>query len=359
MPRFFVALAHTDNISRWKNREATEKSRVTNINLFPGRLRENLLFSLSFDSTIHYNTLGLDLDPLGAVKGLLPHTSGPKRVFADCGAFQFRASAEPKLDGELLTAKLAWDHYQENHLSHAYPWQEILLCSPDHIVTATMTHEEAEVRFAYIKQHAGPFLELCKAEPRVTAVGVIHGRNNKERAEQYLMFKSLGYRYVALGGMVPYASNTSAALNIIAGIRDLSDAWVEEGSILDMCRRDGIKLHIFGLNSPDWVRWWHRLEIDSFDGSKLSTEGAGNGWYYIPKDGKGHGRQFPTSPTSASDLFHRFPVKKMQSQRWNWCPAPEIGHSLWDIKYRENSAQVGRKKVLVSGTNIMINGVET
>ena len=42
------------------------------------------------------------------------------------------------------------------------------------------------------------------------------------------------------------------------------------------------QLHVFGLNSPEWVRWWHRLQIDSFDGSKLSTEGAANGWYYVP-----------------------------------------------------------------------------
>ena len=31
---------------------------------------------------------------------------------------------------------------------------------------------------------------------------------------------------------------------------------------------------MFGLNSPDWYRWWKRLGVDSFDGSKLSQEGA-------------------------------------------------------------------------------------
>ena len=59
-----------------------------------------------------------------------------------------------------------------------------------------------------------------------------------------------------------------------------------QGHILARCRDDGIKLHVFGLNSPEWVRWWYRLGINSFDGSKLSTEGAANGWYYVANDGK-------------------------------------------------------------------------
>ena len=110
------------------------------------------------------------------------------------------------------------------------------------------------------------------------------------------MFKSIGYKYVALGGMVPYSTKQEQALDIIAGIKDVENPIIAKGSILARCRDDGIKLHVFGLNSPEWVRWWYRLGINSFDGSKLSTEGAANGWYYVANDGKGIGREM--NPTS-------------------------------------------------------------
>ena len=63
-PKFFVAIAHTDNVACFLDQWARDKKRVSNINLFPSSLRENLLFSMSFDSTIHYETMGNNLDPI-------------------------------------------------------------------------------------------------------------------------------------------------------------------------------------------------------------------------------------------------------------------------------------------------------
>ena len=96
-------------------------------------------------------------------------------------------------------------------------------------------------------------------------------------------------------------------LDIVAGIEDASHPEIERDSILGMCKLDGIRLHIFGLNSPEWARWWYRLGVDSFDGSKLSTEGAANGWYYVPFDGQGRGRDYPKRPTSVAELYERIP----------------------------------------------------
>ena len=197
-------------------------------------------------------------------------------------------------------------------------WSEILLCSPDHIITEDMDDEETQNRYEFIKENAAPFLEKSKSDARVFAVGVIHGRNIEERKKQYEMFKSMGYKYVALGGMVPYSTKQAQVLEIVAGIKDTEAPFINPESILGRCRKDGIKLHIFGLNSPEWVRWWHRLQVDSFDGSKLSTEGAANGWYYIPNDGKGKGRDMPLNPINVSQLYQRIAVKKMGATDWEW-----------------------------------------
>ena len=317
VPQFFVALAHTDTIAYFSNGDNPDRIRVSNLNIFPSEMKENLLFSMSFDSAIHYNTMQSDLDPVGDTRSL--SKSPPRRLFADCGAFQFRASKEPILDdGTRLDAEVAWDYYSTKHLNSDFKWEEVLLCSPDHIVTADMSDEETEYRFKFIEENAGPFLELSKQDERVIAIGVIHGRTNEERIEQYEMFKSIGYRYVALGGMVPYSSKHDIALQIVAGIEDSSEPEINPDSILGRCRNDGIKLHLFGLNSPEWCRWWYRLGIDSFDGSKLSTEGAANGWYWVAKDGKFSGRELPQQPSTVSELYHRIAVKKMGAEDWKW-----------------------------------------
>ena len=317
-PKFYVALAHTDNISCFTNLEGDDKNRVSIVNLFPSTLKENLLFSMSFDSEIHYRSMSSKLDPLGDIKELENNNTFPKRMFADCGAFQFRDLPRPMLDNIELNYEIAWDYYEKKHVKATHHWDEILLCSPDHIITQDMDDEQTKNRFDFIKENALPFLEKSKSDSRISAVGVVHGRDTKERIEQYEMFKSMGYEYVALGGMVPYSTKQIQVLEIVAGIKDIKKPLIEQKSILGRCRKDGIKLHIFGLNSPEWVRWWYRLQIDSFDGSKLSTEGAANGWYYILNDARGAGRYLPEKPVNIGEFYQRIAVKKMKSNEWIW-----------------------------------------
>ena len=359
MSRFFVALAHTDTIACYSTDNDELKVRISNLNLFPDALKENLLFSMSFDSKIHYESWTSNLDPSANSEDLEKEDALPKRMFADCGAFQFRELPRPLLGDVELDFNVAWDYYERKHVKAKHRWDEILLCSPDHIITPGMSDEDAASRFEFIKENAAPFLEKSKSDSRVFAVGVIHGRTIDERKQQYEMFKSLGYEYVALGGMVPYSTKQDQVLDIVAGIKDISNPIIEPDSILGRCRKDGIKLHVFGLNSPEWVRWWHRLQVDSFDGSKLSTEGAANGWYYVPNDGKGKGREMPEKPIKVGQLYHRIPVKKMAINSKNWYNKPRSGHSLWDIKYRDELNIKAYHDLLVCGKNVIVKGVQT
>ena len=169
-------------------------------------------------------------------------------MFADCGAFQFRHLEKPKLGDVDLDYNIAWNYYEKKHVNAPHQWSEILLCSPDHIVTEGMRDEQVAGRFEFIRKNASPFLEKCNAQSRVSAVGVIHGRTIEERQEQYKMFKSMGYKYVALGGMVPYSTKQEQVLDIIAGIKAVENPVIAKGSFLARCRADGIKLHVFGLN---------------------------------------------------------------------------------------------------------------
>ena len=317
-PIFYAALAHTDNLAYFTDAEGCKRERVSTLNLLPSTISENLLFSMSFDSDIHYDSQNHLLDPDAVNERLLESRASPRRLFADCVAFQYVDLETPMLDGVEVDANLAWKLYKERHIDINYKWDGILLCSPDHIVSKDMDDKSTKGRLEFTQNNAEPFLKLSKSIENVTAVGVIHGRNPKERLEQYEYFKKLGYEYVAFGGMVPHSTDLPKVLHIIAGIKDPENPLIDKSSILARCRKDGIKVHIFGLNSLDYVRWWHRLDIDSFDGSKLSTEGAANGWYYVPNDGKGLGRDYPTTPTNANDLFQRISVKRTDFVNWKW-----------------------------------------
>ena len=81
--------------------------------------------------------------------------------------------------------------------------------------------------------------------------------------------------------MVPYSTKQNQVLDIVAGIKDIENPIIESDSILGRCRKDGIKLHVFGLNSPEWVRWWYRLQLDSMTDQNYLQKGLQNGWYYI------------------------------------------------------------------------------
>ena len=318
-PKFYAALAHTDNMACF-NEWDEDSERISNIRFLPERIRDNLLFSLSFKSDIHYDCnehLG-DHRCSEILAKNLPWTK-PRRLFADCGAFQFRDMRIPRIgDGEVLDYSSAWEMYRNAHLGDREEyWEEILLCSPDHIVTEGMSDSDSKERLDYTTSNAPGFLEASSESRRVTPVAVIHGRTVEERKSQYDKFVSMGFDYVALGGMVPFAGKASKVLEIVCDTMDLEDPEVGEDSILARCRRDGVRLHVFGLNSPDWCRWWYRLGIESFDGSKLSTEGAANGWYWLAKDGE-YGRKTPDKPLKVSDLYHKLAVKKMGSENWEW-----------------------------------------
>ena len=231
-PIFFVAIAHTDNVACFTDEIGIGKERVSNINLFPERLRENLLFSMSFNPEIHYRTMFRKLDPIGDNRKLTTLARKPKRMFADCGAFQFRDMPIPTIKNTVLNYDVAWDYYQETHVMAKHDWDEIFLCSPDHIITSDMSDDDSASRFDFIEENAAPFLEKCKSDSRIYAVGVIHGRTIDERKKQYEMFKSLGYEYVAFGGMVPYSTKQNQVLDIVAGIKDIENPIIESESIL-------------------------------------------------------------------------------------------------------------------------------
>ena len=304
MTKFFPALAHTDSIGYF---DAEGNRKVMSVRpLLSEKFSSNFLISLSFDETIHYEKSG-DIGDHNSVIKLSEDII--ETVFVDCGAFHYFDESSPRFKrGGFVTSKSAFDEYMLRHVDKN-PKVKYLLCSPDHIIGNFMSDIEFEKRKHFIISSAKSFLKRVQGKSNITPIAVVHGRTKKERYNMAKELIEIGYEYLAFGGLVPVARNQAHVLEQIAGISDLNNPVIDPESAIGIAKKSDCKIHIFGLNSPEWYRWWRRMRITSFDGSKLSQEGAANGiiWKYEIKS---------MEPVSSKDLYTRMKIKDIKSRIW-------------------------------------------
>ena len=291
MTLFFPALASTDTIGTPVNGKRVSVSIRT---LIPEKMRQNFLTSLSFDESTHYESNGIE------------------QVFIDCGAFHYVNEKVPKFKkGGYVNARSAIQHYLHRHSKRKNAAKSYLVCSPDHIIPPDMNDEDSDNRTKWTIHVAKEFIQLCKEIPNFIPVGVVHGRNKNERLTMVEEYLNLGYRYIAFGGLVPIARKESLVLEQIAGITDATNPVIDRNSPLGIAIQNGCKTHMFGLNSPEWYRWWKRMGVTSFDGSKMSQEGAANGiiWSLNEFDEK-------SPPLTAKGLYTKTKIKNISERKW-------------------------------------------
>lgn len=291
MSLFFPALASTDTIGTSLN---GKRISVSIRSFIPPKMKNNFLTSLSFDETTHYQV------------------DGAEQVFIDCGAFHYVDEKVPKFKkGGYVNARSAIQHYIHRHSDRKNAAKSYLVCSPDHIIPPDMSDIDSKNRTKWTIHVAKEFIELCKEIPNFTPVGVVHGRNKNERLVMVEEYITLGYKYIAFGGLVPIARNESLVLEQIAGISDFTEPKIDKNSPLGLAMLNGCKTHMFGLNSPEWYRWWKRMGVTSFDGSKLSQEGAANGIIWSSNE-----FDIKSPPNSAKGLYTRTKIKNIGERNW-------------------------------------------
>jgi hypothetical protein len=303
MSTFFPALADTDKIGYL--RPDGMRREMSNRRLLPSSMAREFLTSLSFDEKIHYRTTNDDIDQNAQS---VPEMPSIDRVFVDCGAFHYVNEPVPifKKKG-YVTAMSTWEEYASRHLIHE-DINSFLLCSPDHIISPDAKDEVAKNRTEWTLFCAEEFLNFSDQDNRVTPVGVVHGRDTTERAQMTEALLDLGYEYIAFGGLVPLARYEKTVFKHLAGTDDPSTQGIASDSPLGLVKSAGAKSHAFGLNSPDWYRWWKRMNIESFDGSKLSQEGAASGIIWQEKEVHG-------IPHSAKEMYQRFAIKNIKNRK--------------------------------------------
>jgi hypothetical protein len=159
-----------------------------------------------------------------------------KPMIYDCGAWSYRDLEVPPVNSKQVAASYA---------EHAPRGSMVI--APDHML---IDGSDVEYRRQWNAEQAKTFLVDCPTDMKPMAC--VHGMDLEERVNHAKWLVSIGYKHIAIGGIAARASK-----------KKLVTSWVEaiRGAVPD------VWLHVLGLSSPDYMKSWCRIGVDSADGS--------------------------------------------------------------------------------------------
>ncbi|MCI0457205.1 MAG: hypothetical protein L0Z62_09530 [Gemmataceae bacterium] len=170
-------------------------------------------------------------------------------AFGDCGAFSYVAEERPTITVEQAVS--LYDLYEFD-----------LGASVDHIPVSEITtpkgkkklSEEAQrARVRLTRDNANRFIRLHRERgARFLPVGVVQGLGPGSYARQIGEYVEMGYRYLAIGGLVPRSDAEVRAI-----VRAVHAA-------AQQCKRRPW-LHLLGIFRPSLQPYFRELRIGSFD----------------------------------------------------------------------------------------------
>lgn len=172
-------------------------------------------------------------------------------IFGDCGAFSYVNREIPPYTSEMML-----DFYADGGFTHG--------CSVDHIIfdfDATASGlgggtPTVRQRFEITLNNAASFIKAAKGMSRAfTPLGVIQGWSPDSMAHAARRLEKMGYRYLALGGMVPLKA-------------------VQVHQCLQAIRRkisSKVRLHLLGFAKAEQIHEFTDYGIASFDSTSPLT----------------------------------------------------------------------------------------
>jgi len=159
-----------------------------------------------------------------------------KPTIYDCGAWSYRDAEIPPVNSRQVA-----EAYAE------YAPEGSMVIAPDHML---IEGSNVEYRRVWNAEQAKLFLEDCPLNMKPMAC--VHGMDLEERVDHAKWLESIGYRYIAIGGIAARASRKKLVTSWVKAIREaVPNVW----------------LHVLGLSSPDYMRTWNELGVQSADGS--------------------------------------------------------------------------------------------
>jgi len=170
-------------------------------------------------------------------------------AFGDCGAFSYVNEEAPTISVE--QAVTLYDLYDFNlgaSVDHI-PIPEIVTVSGKR----TLSDAERKARVKLTRDNAERFIQIHHEQTAsFTPVGVIQGLDVKSYASQIGLYSEMGYRHIALGGLVPRSD--AEVLEIVRAVHakivgDRSRPWI----------------HLLGIFRPSLQTHFREMGIGSFD----------------------------------------------------------------------------------------------
>lgn len=173
----------------------------------------------------------------------------PLETMGDCGAFSYVREKRPP-----FTVQEVIDFYVQCNFDYALSVDHVILAFQPEldqtIPGLDVVPEEWRERQKITLELAEEFLTRSVAQKcRYTPVGIAQGWSPVSYANAVEELQKLGYRYVALGGMVPLKTT-----EILSCLRRV-------GEVL----RPGIRLHLLGVTRLDRIQEFSDLGVVSFD----------------------------------------------------------------------------------------------
>ena len=219
----------------------------------PHRMSDGILLSLA--------QKGVHKGPLKRLKGTEPNALSPpplrshfglsrdQYLFGDCGAYSYVNEKNPAISVDQAVA-----------LYESYGFD--FGASVDHIPVPAiningerviLSEKERQERVEITRRNARKFLDSAR-ERKVgfNPVGIIQGLTPEQFARSVLEYYELGYRHMAVGGLIPKSDKEIAdiARAVIRAADELSvRPWV----------------HLFGIYRPKLQELFRQLKVDSFD----------------------------------------------------------------------------------------------
>lgn len=263
---------------RFSAASRSDRDEVHMIKLFqPQRLCDGVLVSLAQ----HLGTKGLlRRVPLDDPYLLKPRSvrdhfglAADQWAFGDCGAFSYVNEESPTISVEQAVA--IYDLYEFD-----------LGASVDHIpveeiVTETgkrrLSPAERRSRVQLSKRNAEAFISLCRARGAAfLPVGVIQGLDARSFGRQIPEYVEMGYRHIALGGLVPRqdAEIEEIVKEVSSSVKKLKHRpWIHLLGIFRPKLQE--KFRAFGINSFDSASYFRKAWLRS-DQNYLGADGN---WY--------------------------------------------------------------------------------
>ena len=169
-------------------------------------------------------------------------------LFGDCGAFSYASQPRPP-----YTPEDTVEFYADGSFTHG--------CSIDHIIFEfdadakgmSGGSPQSRERFDITLELADAFLHRSRdLGPSFTPIGVVQGWSAPSKAEAARRLVAMGYRYLALGGLVPL--KTSAIHQAVSAVHDAV------GHV------DDLRIHLLGFAKADQLAEFFRYpRLASFD----------------------------------------------------------------------------------------------